>query len=531
MATNKKQDNHNHQGEEVPGKSAIQRRTLLKAFAGIPVLGLMGLGVLQKRSFDKQQQHAIADELGLGKIRLSLTSKHTAREKGELIRIGIVGFGNRANQLVNALGFMHPEDMELKQKNGALDRWLGQESLNIAIVGICDVFDLHAERGLAAAGNRINSSADDVTLPIKRYRYYHEMLAAKEIDAVIIATPDHHHALMAIAAAKAGKHVYCEKSPAQSEDEINELYNVIKASKVTYQLGHQIPQNVIFQQAKEIIQKNILGKISLIETTSNRNTASGAWIRHLDDKGQAKPGDEQSIDWEQWLGGKPKVPFSIDRFYNWTKWFDYDMGMIGQLFTHEYDAVNQLLGIGIPRSVSTSGGIYYWKDNREIPDLLHCVFEYPNHELTMLYSATLASSRNRGRVFMGNEASMELGNAINITVDSNSTRFKKQLENGTINPSEPLLTLNPNSGNVDAVTSATEKYYSSRGLTYTYVDGKQVDVTHLHLKEWLDCIRSGETPTANIERAFEEGITIVMAHRSYLEKRTVEWDPISRKII
>jgi hypothetical protein len=91
--------------------------------------------------------------------------------------------------------------------------------------------------------------------------------------------------------------------------------------------------------------------------------------------------------------------------------------------------------------------------------------------------------------------------------------------------------MNPGTGKVDAISSATEKYYASRGLTTTNVNGKQVDVTHLHLKEWIDCIRTGETPTANIDRAFEEGITILMAHKSYIEKRQVHWDSVLKKIV
>ena len=233
----------------------------------------------------------------------------------------------------------------------------------------------------------------------------------------MIATPDHHHAEISIAAAQQGKHVYCEKSVALTEEELNRLYNVVKENNVVYQLGHQITKSAVFQQAKEIVRRGILGKITLVETTTNRNTASGAWIRHLDANGNPKPGSEKDIDWKQWLGNSPYVPFSKDRYYNWTKWFAYDTGMIGQLFTHEYDAVNQLLEIGIPHSVMSSGGIYYWKDNREIPDLLQCAFEYPDKDLTLLYSGCLANSRSRGRYFMGRDASMELGSSIHITVD------------------------------------------------------------------------------------------------------------------
>jgi len=532
MTENKKQHKEKKENESSINRIHIKRRTLIKALAGIPILGLLGFEVYEKRAFDKQNKNRIIKELGLDNIQSSSIPKSSSKDKNDLIRIGIVGFGNRAKQLSNAMGFMHPLDTKKRKQAGTLDSWLKQEYLNVAIVGICDVFDLHAEMGLATARNEIRPGGNSkAVLSVKRYRYYQQMLDDKDIDAIIIATPDHHHAPMAIAAAKAGKHVYCEKSPGQSEKEINELYNTVKNSNITYQLGHQITQNAIFQQAKEIIKRDILGKITLVETTSNRNTSRGAWIRHLDSNGNLKPGNEKLIDWDQWLGNRPKVPFSVDRFYNWTKWFDYDMGMIGQLFTHEFDAVNQLLNIGIPHSVVSSGGIYYWKDNRDIPDSLHCVFEYPNNELTLLYSGNLACSRSRGRFFMGHDASMELGNSITITPDGNSTRYKKQLTEGIISSSEPMITMNPNSGKIDAVTSATEKYYTSRGLTTTTINGKIVDVTHLHLKEWIDCIRSGDNTTANIERAFEEGITIVMAQKSYIEKRRVEWDSVQKKIV
>ena len=524
------QDKQDNTGERK--NNSIKRRTVLKTLAGLPVLGLLGFEVIEKLSFDKQKKINLVKDIGLDNMQEPREVKSSSKDKKDLIRIGFIGFGNRARQLSNALGFMHPEVTEKRKKAGSLEGWMEQEYLNVAITGVCDVYDVHTEYGLATAQNMIRPGGDSAdNIPVKRYKTYKEMLDDENIDAVIIATPDHHHAPMATAAAKAGKHIYCEKSPTHNEDDLNELYKAVKESKSVYQLGHQIPQNTIFQQAKEIIKRDILGKITLVETTTNRNSARGAWIRHLDDEGNEKKVDRNAIDWEQWLGPRPKAPFTVDRFYNWTKWFDYDLGMIGQLFTHEFDAVNQLLRIGIPKSASSSGGIYYWKDNREIPDSLHCVFEYPDRDLTLLYSANLASSRNRSRVFMGHDASMELGSSISITPDGNSTRFRKQLDEGLISPSEPMITMNPGSGKVDAVSSATEKYYASRGLTTTNVNGKKVDVTHLHLKEWVDCIRSGETPTANIDRAFEEGITILMAHKSYIEKRQVNWDPVLKKIV
>ncbi len=513
--------------EEKPSQS---RRTMIKALAGIPVLGVLGYEMLKERAYYPRNETNLISELGLDN--LQSPAKTSNSSKGELIRIGIIGFGNRAGQLSSALGFLHPISAKNKRNNGTLEEWQTQENLNVTITGICDVFDLHAQNGMETARCQdLAGKAKPSGLPVKRYHTYQEMLQDNSIDAVIVATPDHHHARITTDAVKAGKHVYCEKSISLSEDDLNEVYEAVKSSKKIFQLGHQITQNAIFQQAKQIIKKDILGKITLVETTTNRNTASGAWIRHLDQNGNEKPGDVNSIDWKQWLGNTPKAPFSVDRYYNWTKFFAYDFGMLGQLFSHEYDAVNQLLRIGIPKSVVASGGIYYWKDNREIPDSLTAVFEYPGRELTLLYSANLASSRSRGRFFMGHDASMELGGSLSVTVDNNSTKYAQKIKDGIIETGSPMFTASPGSSSIDAVSSASERYYSSRGLTSTVVNGKTTDVTHLHLKEWIDCIRNGGETSANIEMAFEEGITILMAQKSYIEKRRVEWDPVLRKIV
>ncbi len=535
MASKKEQSSNPGQNMDQTDDNQLNRRSILKALAGVPFLGVFAYQVMKDLSFDsgKERQYRIIKALGLESNDAVKPIQRTPASEFNTLRVGFIGYGNRAPALAKGLGFMHPVEAAERKKNGTLEDWMMQENLNIELAAICDVFDLHAQNGMETARNGLRINGDEGTdYPVKRYRTYQEMLADENIDAVIIATPDHHHARMSIDAIKAGKHVYCEKSVSLSEEELFELYDVVNNSDRVYQLGHQISQNIIFQQAKDIINKNILGKITLIETTTNRNSASGAWIRDVDSNGNPKPGDLQSIDWDQWLGSAPKVPFSRDRFYNWTKFFDYDFGVLGQLFTHEYDAINQLLRIGIPKSVVASGGIYYWKDNRDIPDVLNCVFDYPDKELVMTYSATLANSRPRGRVIMGHDASMELGSSIILTADNDSTRYSKQIKEGVFNTKDPMLTISPDSG-VDGVSGATVNagYYASRGLTDTVINGQQIDITHLHIKEWIDCIRHGGTPSAGIEKSFEEGITTLMAQRAYVEKRRVEWDPVLRRIV
>ncbi len=530
MENNKEKTQNSEPEKDQNQNNKLQRRTLLKAMAGVPFLGIFAYEAMKNLSnntSDIDRKYRIIKELGLDDRQTQKEVTKPAIDKGDKLRIGFIGFGNRANALASGLGFLHPS----QEGRDNLEDWRRQEDLNVELVAICDVFDLHAERGLEIAKNGLRVNGDKGTNhPVKRYRTYQELLEDKDIDAVVVATPDHHHARISTDAIKAGKHVYCEKSVSLTEEDLFELYDAVNSSDRVFQLGHQINQNAVFQQAKEVINKNILGKISLIETTTNRNSASGAWIRHLDSNGKLKPGNLNNIDWDQWLGNTPKVPFSKDRFYNWTKFFAYDTGMLGQLFTHEYDAINQLLGIGIPNSAVSSGGIYYWKDNREMPDVLTSVFDYPDKGISLSYSATLSNSRPRGRVFMGHDATMELGSSMELTVNYDSTQFANQIRDGIFDTSKPLLTVKPGM-DIDAVASATENYYASRGLTDTYINGRQVDTTHLHIKEWIDCIRYGGTPSDNIEMAFQEGITVLMAHKAYVEKRRVEWDPVQRRIV
>lgn len=151
--------------------TSIQRRTLLKSFAGLPVIGLLGFEVFEKLSFDKQKKINLIKDIGLDNMQGPREVKSSSKDKKDLIRIGFIGFGSRARQLSNALGFMHPEVTEKRKKAESLESWMEQEYLNVAIVGVCDVYDVHAEYGLATAQNMVRPGGDSAdNLPIKRYR-------------------------------------------------------------------------------------------------------------------------------------------------------------------------------------------------------------------------------------------------------------------------------------------------------------------------------------------------------------------------
>ncbi|MDD3062988.1 MAG: Gfo/Idh/MocA family oxidoreductase [Massilibacteroides sp.] len=528
------------------------RREALKALVTVPVVGALAYGVYKKQKYERTSRD-ISDVFQISKDEASFLEP---AKDGEKIRLGIIGFGIRGKQLLRAAGFAEPswidsmiEANKQNKKDTRYEQYLAQDDLNIEINGVCDIFDVYGEAAVLAGSNidRQGSNGKFGKAP-KRYRHYQELLAAPDIDAVIIATPDHWHSTMAMEAAKAGKHVYCEKPLSWTVPETYLIREAIRETGVVFQLGHQGRQTDCYQKASEIIRNGLLGPVNLIEVCTNRNSPNGAWVYDIIEG--SSPG---TIDWKQFEGPEERVKeymdymkkyqleryvgpderskFSLERFFRWRCWWDYSTGLSGDLLTHEYDAVNQIMKVGIPHSATSSGGVYFFKDGRTVPDVLQTTFEFKDHDMTMLYSATLASSRNRGKVFMGHDASMEVSNILQVTVDSNSTRYEEKIKSGVIPTDNPFYTYVPGQSSSDTVTSPTELYFAKRGLLYTYVNGKRYDTTHLHIREWLECIRQKKMPSCNIEQAFEEAMTAHMGTRAYLEGRSMYWDKDKEEIV
>ncbi len=543
---------HQDDKAENSDKNKIGRREVLKTLATVPLIGAVAYGALKTRKI-KLANRDISDVF---RISTSEASYVQPLAGGRQLRLGIIGFGIRGKQLMRAIGFAEPKYIdgliEAQKKNPddtRYDEYKAQDDLNVVINGVCDIFDVYSEAA-RLTGSNINREGSGGTFgpSPKVYRNYREMLAADDIDAVIIAAPDHWHGTISMEAARAGKHVYCEKPMTWTVPETYMLRNIIRETGVVFQLGHQGRQTASYQKAAEIISNGLLGEVNLIEVCTNRNTPNGAWVYPIIEG--SNPG---TIDWKQFEGDAERIKeynsymrsaglekymgpderskFSLERFFRWRCWWDYSTGLSGDLLTHEYDAVNQIMKVGIPASASSSGGVYFFKDGRTVPDVLQTVFEWPDKNLSMLYSATLASSRKRGKVFMGHDASMEVADVLTLTADRNSERYADKISKGIIPTDTPFFTYVPGQSKVDAVTSATELYFAQRGLLYTYVNGKRYDTTHLHMREWLECIRQGLTPSCNIDQAFEEAMTAHMGTRAYLEGRTMYWDREKEEIV
>jgi predicted dehydrogenase len=327
---------------------------------------------------------------------------------------------------------------------------------------------------------------------------------------------------MAIDAAQAGKHIYIEKPMCQTAEEAKKLRDVVKRTGVILQVGHQNRQQASYIKAREIIDYGILGNISRIKTFTNRNSAWGAWIRDIPPKANS-----HNINWKEFLGNKQWRKFDLDRYFNWQKWFEYGTGPAGNQFSHSYDCVNQILNLGIPDNVVVSGGNYYYKDPRDIPDVMNAVYNYPDRKCTLTYDCTLQNSRENDITFLGKDATMEVAKDLAVYSDRQSQKYNKY----TKSDKEPMFTFHPKINRINAETSATSRYYHERGFGYTYHNGERIDVTYLHMKEWLYCIRNNKQPSCNVKRGFDETVTVDMTNKAYLNENIVKWSKEKETIL
>ncbi len=495
----------------------ISRRDIVKGLATVPVLGGVLYGAYRKLKHDRILRSNILSRIGVN-TESEKSTPEAAVDRSKQIRLGIIGFGIRGTQLTRAAGFATEEWLQTEKdraektgNNTALQTFLDQDDLNIVVNGVCDIFTVRNDLAQKTVSNDKHQA--------KKYHNWEDLVHADDIDAVIIAAPDHWHAPMAMEAARSGKHVYVEKPMTHRVQETYDLYDLVKKTGIKLQLGHQRRETESYNKARDLIRKDALGKVTLIQNNTNRNSPNGAWQYTIDPA--ASP---ETIDWERFLGNAPQIPFNKDRFFRWRKYWDYGTGLSGDLMTHEFDAINQIFGMGIPKSLSASGGIYYWKDGREVPDVFNVLFEYPDQDFTFQYSATLGNEFNRPNLIMGHDATMELGNTITLYPDRRSTRYEKYIKNGTIDLEMPMYSYTSGSGNVDAITSATERYFAEKGMLYSYFNGKLIDVTHLHIANWLDCIRGGGEPSCNVDAGFQESISAHMGTLSLKLGKRVEWD-------
>jgi predicted dehydrogenase len=231
----------------------------------------------------------------------------------------------------------------------------------VELVAVADLYEGRRVHAKEVFGDRVDAAVD-----------YRDLLARKDVDAVLLCVPDHWHARMSIDAMKAGKAVYCEKPMVRTVEEGPSVIQAQKETGAVFQVGSQYASSVVFEKLKGVLGSGTIGKLHSVEARYNRNSALGAWQYSIPT--DASP---QTVDWDRFLGNAPKRPYDADRFFRWRKYNDYGTAVAGDLFVHLLSGIHVATGALGPTKVAAMGGRRYWDDGREVYDLIMALLDYP----------------------------------------------------------------------------------------------------------------------------------------------------------
>jgi len=304
---------------------------------------------------------------------LSISAKSYGQITGanQRLRIGVIGCGGMSHGHMRAL---------VKMK----------ESDQCEIITVCDVYEKNLESAAQLTGG-------------KKVKDYRAVLDNKDVDYVLIATPEHWHAAMTLDAASAGKHIYCEKPMTRYVEESRKVVAKIKATGVKMQVGVQGMSDDSYETANRYVKDGTLGKVLLAQIDYSRNErADDFWIYKQDP--DVKPG--VNLDWNAWLGPARKRPFDPDRFFSWRRYWDYSGGIATDLFIHRVTRIIKALGLTFPdRGVGTGGKFFWTNSPAEIPDTMNILLDYPEG-LTVQLISSMANDATVEHMLRGHKATL-----------------------------------------------------------------------------------------------------------------------------
>ena len=358
-------------------------------------------------------------------------------------------------------------------------------------------------------------------------RDYHEVLARPDIDAVLIGTPDHWHRQITIDALKAKKDVYCEKPMVQHVDDGHPVVEAQNESKQILQIGSQRVSSVIYQKAQELYRSGAIGNLNMVEAWWDRNSATGAWEYAI-----PPDADTQTCDWGRFEGRAPKTEWDPKRFFRWRCYRDYGTGVAGDLFVHLFSGLHFITGAQGPSRVYATGGLRFWKDGRDVPDVLIGLYDYPRtsshpaFNLILRVNFVSGAEESEGFRFTGSGGIMTVGSNVTLTAPPKPTAPGYSIN--TFSSSEQLAFLK----------QYHDKYPESRPTTNSMSsDQLQVFEPPPHYSDHLDhhlnfamSVRSRKPVVEDATFGFRAAGPALLSNLSYFEKRVIEWDPQTMKV-
>ena len=388
----------------------------------------------------------------------------------------------------------------------------------VEVAAVCDLYDGRLERAKEKWGKDLFTTRD-----------YREILVRKDIDAVLICVPDHWHAHISIDALNAGKHVYCEKPMVKKIEDGHKVIEAHKKSGKVFQVGSQRASSAGVVEAKKYFDQGIIGELTNVESAYDRYSSNGAWNYSIPT--DASP---QNIDFDKFLGNAPKVPFDPIRFFRWRNFKDYGTGVAGDLFVHLLTALHTITGSIGPSRIFATGDLNYWKDGRDVYDIVTAFMDYPKG--TTHPSFTFTTRVNLADGGGGNSYVRLIGTEGVIDMGWNDFKIKRL--------KRPAA---PGYGGYDSFESFSakqkedyKKWYDAKyGATSTqtvfekdieFKPANGYDDRYDHMINFFESIRAGkpnvEDPTFGLRAAGPS----ISANISAEKGKIIKWDALNMKI-
>lgn len=393
---------------------------------------------------------------------LSAQSARRTLGANDRINIGMIGVGGRGS--------------------GHLRSMMGRDA-EVKVVAISDIYSKRNDAALSTA----KLAGRDL------HKDYRDLLARSDVDGVIISTPDHWHAPMAIDAMRAGKDVYLEKPVTLTIDEARQVAEVARETGAVLQVGCQHTSDKRHLKARELVEDGWIGQPLWGQANYSRNTIHGEWNYTIDEGATA-----EEIGWEAFLGPAEKRDFDPDRYFRWRKYWDYSGGVATDLFYHRLTPLRQIMGIEFPTRVTGAGGIYVHKD-REVPDTYTSTIEYEDSCCVLGSSmANGAGNIHMEPVIYGHKATITFdGFAIVVTPE---WQFERE-------------------------------FVEKTGSSKMYVEVEPHNMGTEHHSNFLDCMRSREQPNHNPDFAYRIMTAIKLGSDSYRQGKMMLWDPERERLL
>jgi predicted dehydrogenase len=419
-------------------------------------------------------------------------------------------------------------------------KFSANDQVNIAVIGTGIMGNNNLQTALKVPGVKLVAAADLYSGRLERIQELHgknifvtndyrKILDRKDIDAVIIATSDQWHARISKDALHQGKHVYCEKPMVHYIDEGKGVIDAQKASNKTIQIGSQRVSSLVYAKAHELYKSGEIGKLNMVNAIYDRQDALGAWEYTM-------PTDEspETVDWDRYIAGMGKIPYDPKKFFWWRNYREFGTGVAGDLFVHLLSGTHVITDSKGPETIFASGQLCYWKDGRNVPDIMTGIMKYPEtpehpaFQLTLQVNFVSGTGGSEMIQFVGDQGTIHI-NGSGLTVHH------------SIMPEAPgiggwdALSTYPEAMQKALLKQYNEKYTPEQQKRKTKPDIKYREPEgfdeHLeHHITFFDSVRTGKPVVEDAVFGFRAAAPCLACNESYFKKKIINWDPVNMKV-